>query len=328
MTIQIVNVYFMNSLTIDQCVEQINARLAEEGLVASMNVRLLRHYQQQKSIPAPTQEGRFAKYSDEHVEAVVELRKAQNIGVSSKAYTTISNIEKHADPRATVASLGMDTPAWMANSVVGAVSSASASPSALDLFNSGLDNARAFSNIKIEPAKSKSLMASAPMPAASAKKSGSAALYSSEQPESMAFAAFSSEAPMESLDASFGASLESVAPMDAKSAALRALQNLSPVPTQNTPSPANVSNKLNMTTARTLSTLARVVSSPSMPAPIAAAVGVAPSPKIAKIASSEITEWTLDHDVCVQIPSAALGLMSQDTLQAFEAWMAQLPDLK
>lgn len=327
MTIPIGNVYFMNSLTIDQCVEQINARLAEEGLVASMNVRLLRHYQQQKSIPAPTQEGRFAKYSDEHVEAVVELRKAQDMGVSSKAYTTIANIEKHADPRATVASLGLDTPAWLANSVVGAVSSASASPSALDLFNSGLDNARAFSNIKIEPAKSKSLMASSPMPATNAKKSGSAALHGSAQPESMAFAAFSSEAPMESLDTSFGASLESVAPMDAKSAALRALQNLSPIP-QSAPSPANISNKLNMTTARTMSTLARVVSSPNMPAPIAAAVDTAPSPKIAKFASSEITEWTLDHDVCVQIPSAALGFMSQDALQAFEAWMAQLPDLK
>ena len=40
----------MNSFTIDQCVEQINARLAQEGLPATMNVRLLRHYQQNKSI--------------------------------------------------------------------------------------------------------------------------------------------------------------------------------------------------------------------------------------------------------------------------------------
>ena len=315
MTIEVVNVYFMNSLTIEQCVEHINARLTEEGLQASMNVRLLRHYQQQKSIPSPTQEGRFAKYSDAHVEAVVELRKAQNIGVSSKAYTTISSIEKHADQNATVASLGLDTPAWLANSLVGAVSSASASPSALDLFSSGLDTARSYANVKVEP-HSKIMVSASPLPTFGAKASGSAALdNASWQSASLSFAT-------NAVATQDGAKMESVAPMDAKSAALRALQGLSPLPTQRAPSPANVMNKLNMTTARTMSTLARVVSSPNKPAPKVEAT------TSQKNSSREITQWTLDHDVCVQIPSAALSSMSHDKLQALEAWMALLPNLK
>lgn len=306
----------MNSLTIDQCVEQINARLTQEGLPATMNVRLLRHYQQQKSIPAPTQEGRFAKYNDEHIDAVIALRKAQDMGVSSKAYTTISNIEKHADPHATVASLGLNTPSWMANSIVGAVSSASSSPSALDMFSSGLDNARAFSNIKIEPSKSKSVLLASPMPTSSPQLSPDI-LYGASEQESVSFAtqAFSSDT----------AAFESMEPPveSPKNAAMRALQELS-VTQQKTFSASAGLNKSSLSNARTMSTLARVVSSSSMPVS-----GSSPNTTFSrKLASHEFTEWTLDHDVCVQIPSAALGSLSRGQLQALEAWMAQLPDLK
>lgn len=76
------------SLTINECVDAINRRLQEEGLEPNMNARLIRHYQG-GSVPEPRREGKFAKYDDAHVEAIVALRKAQHLGVSAKAYSTI-----------------------------------------------------------------------------------------------------------------------------------------------------------------------------------------------------------------------------------------------
>lgn len=233
----------MNSLTIDQCVEQINARLAQEGMPATMNVRLLRHYQQQKSIEAPTQDGRFAKYNNDHVETVVALRKAQELGVSSKAYTAISSIEKHTDPNATVASLGLDTPAWLGSSVVGALSA----PNASSALNSMSISGQTFA---------------------------------------------------------LAASATNATPCDAKTAALQALEALGPG------SPAMH--------PKTMSTLSRAIGTSTLAKNIALPV---------KAPAREFTEWTLGHDVRVQIPTAALSTLPADKLQAFEAWMAQLPDL-
>ena len=76
--------------TINECVDAINARLSQEGLKPDMNARLLRHYQG-TAIPDPRRVGRFAKYDDIHVEAVVALRKAQDMGVSSKAYSVLAS---------------------------------------------------------------------------------------------------------------------------------------------------------------------------------------------------------------------------------------------
>lgn len=241
----------MNSLTIDQCVEQINARLTEEGMPATMNVRLLRHYQQQKSIEAPTQDGRFAKYNHEHVETVVALRKAQDLGVSSKAYTAISSIEKHNDPHATVGSLGLGTPAWLGSSVVGALASSQNDTSLTNALNS------------VTSANSFLLGASASV---------------------------------------------SETPLDPRAAALLALNQLGSTPP--------VSAKSVMS-PKTIATLSRVVASST----------TKNTPLPAKVPTREVTEWTLGHDVRVQIPTAALTAFNAEQQQAFEAWMAQLPDL-
>lgn len=242
----------MNSLTIDQCVEQINARLTEEGMPATMNVRLLRHYQQQKSIEAPTQDGRFAKYNSEHVETVVALRKAQDLGVSSKAYTAISSIEKHNDPHATVGSLGLGTPAWLGSSVVGALASSQNDTSLSNALNS------------VTSANSFLLGASA---------------SAGETPTTL----------------------------DPRTAALLALNQLGSTPV----SAKSVMNP------KTIATLSRVV----------AASTTKSTPLPPKVPTREVTEWTLGHDVRVQIPTAALTAFNAEQQQAFEAWMAQLPDL-
>lgn len=273
----------MNSLTIDQCVEQINARLAQEGLSATMNVRLLRHYQQNKSIPAPTQEGRFAKYSDEHVEAAVALRKAQDLGVSSKAYSTISNIEKHPDPTATVASLKLDTPSWMGSSLVGAVSASNATPDAFSAIFASMP--------AVETDVSKNVVPAFALPQTGSKKMSAARSIAMAAP-----AASAQEAT------------------DPRSAALRALQDLGTPTASKTVSPV-----------QTLANIHRVVKNPTLYA--SAAVPQAPvSPPQAPVAR-DVTEWTLAHDVCVQIPTAARNGLKPSKLQAFEAWMAQLPDL-
>lgn len=268
----------MNSLTIDQCIEKINIRLTEEGLPATINVRLLRHYQQQRSIPAPTQEGRFAKYTEEHIDAVVALRKAQDMGVSAKAYTTIATIEKHVASNATVASLGLDTPRWMANSIVGAVSSSSSSSSALDLFSTSLNNA---------------------YPA-----------LSTRTPDTMYAASNSNVESTEEL---------------LKNAALRALKELSPASPVDSQMVSNSLSKSSISNARTMSTLARVVSAPSVSA---TSIKILDSKSPQTSAVRDITQWTLAHNVCVQIPSNVFSSMSSDKQQAFEAWMAHLPKLE
>ena len=290
----------MNSVTIDQCVEKINTRLAEEGLAAAMNVRLLRHYQQNKSIPAPTQEGRFAKYNDEHVDAVVALRKAQDMGVSSKAYTTISNIEKHVDQHATVASLGFDTPAWLANSVVGSVSSLSATPQALNLFGTGLDNAQAFSNIKIERIHEKpSLRASSAIERSNALSSS--APFGTSRSESVPLIATSILSKV--------AAAETPPLETPKSAALRVLESLDTALPNHSKSTSN---------ARTMSTLGRMVTTSNVSAPVAI---------LQKEAFLEVTKWTLPNDVCVEISSSVLHSLSSNNRKALEAWMAQTPHL-
>lgn len=296
----------MNSVTIDQCVEKINTRLAEEGLAAAMNVRLLRHYQQNKSIPAPTQEGRFAKYNDEHVEAVVALRKAQDMGVSSKAYTTISNIEKHVNQHATVASLGLDTPSWLANSAVGSVSSFSATPQALNLFGTSLDNAHAFSNIKIERAQAEpSLKTSSAIE--SPKVLSANTMFGTPRSE-LAPLSTACLPPK-------GAAAETVPLETPRSAALRVLESLDATLQTHRKSTSN---------ARTMSTLARMVTTPNIPSSLALAVNAF---TLQKQASYEITKWTLANDVCVQIPSSTLNSLSSENRKAFEAWMAQSPNL-
>lgn len=297
----------MNSVTIDQCVEKINTRLAEEGLAAAMNVRLLRHYQQNKSIPAPTQEGRFAKYNDEHVEAVVALRKAQDMGVSSKAYTTISNIEKHVDQHATVASLGLNTPAWLANSVVGSVSSFSATPQALNLFGASLANVHAFSNIKIERAipVEPSIKSSRAIESPSALSAN--AVFGTLRPESTP-SIFAAAAANERS----GKTVQLETP---RSAALRVLESLDATVQDHSKSTSN---------ARTMSTLARMVTTSNIPGSVAQAVNAF---TLQKHASYEITKWTLANDVCVQIPSSTLNSLSSENRKAFEAWMAQSPNL-
>lgn len=273
----------MNSFTIDQCVEQINARLAQEGLPATMNVRLLRHYQQNKSIPAPTQEGRFAKYSNEHVEAGVALRKAQDLGVSSKAYSTISNIEKHPDPTATVASLNLDTPSWMGSSLVGSVSASNATPDVSGSIFASLPT--------METAAPKNTVQAFALPQVSSKKISAR--------HSITAAANASSAQETS---------------DPRSAALRALQELG------TPAASRT-----MQPVQTLANIHRAVKAPTMYASAAgpqANVSSPPAP-----VARDVTEWTLAHDVCVQIPTAARNGFTPSKLQAFEAWMAQLPDL-
>lgn len=81
-----------------------------------MNARLLRHYQQ-SSIPKPTMEGKFAKYSQEHIDAAVALRQAQDFGVSSKAYAVISGMDSHSTPEK-----------WLAESMAQASSLRQVSP--------------------------------------------------------------------------------------------------------------------------------------------------------------------------------------------------------
>lgn len=275
----------MNSLTIDQCVEQINARLAQEGLPATMNVRLLRHYQQNKSIPAPTQEGRFAKYSGDHVDAAVALRKAQDLGVSSKAYSTISNIEKHPDPTATVASLKLDTPSWMGSSLVGAVSASNAAPDAFSAIFASMPTVEASASQNTVPAFA--------LPQTGSKKLSAARSIATAAPDVAQEAA------------------------DPRSAALRALQDLG--------APGASKAAASLSPVQTLANIHRVVKSPTLYA--SAAAPQAPvSPPQAPVAR-DVTEWTLAHDVCVQIPTAARNGLEPSQLQAFEAWMAQLPDL-
>lgn len=273
----------MNSFTIDQCVEQINARLTQEALPATMNVRLLRHYQQNKSIPAPTQEGRFAKYSDEHVEAAVALRKAQDLGVSSKAYSTISNIEKHPDPNATVASLKLDTPSWMGSSLVGSVSASNASADALGSMFASLPTSQA------DASKSA-------VPAFALPQTGSKKMAAARSATSVNQAVSTQEA------------------VDPRSAALRALQDLGTSALSKTNAPV-----------QTLANIHRVVKSPPLYASAATPqANVSPSQALP---ARDVTEWTLAHDVRVQIPTAARDGLTPSKLQAFEAWMAQLPDL-
>ena len=282
----------MNSFTVDQCVEKINARLEKDGLMGTMNVRLLRHYQQQKSMPSPTQEGRFAKYTDEHVEAVIALRKAQTIGVSSKAYATLSNIEKHSDPYATIASLKLNTPTWMANSTVGDVALASPSSNTSNLFGSSLSTTLMTTNRTIKPSLTKiptlhELMSDTPF-----------------------------QVPVDVIkpDAIPKPSDESV-----KDAAIRALHELRAGPDTNALRRSAASGSA-MTQKR--STLSRVIGA-IHPAKNIAPMHTTSGPNTAH----ERTEWTLHADVRVQIPTQTLAFLSKKQVQAFEAWMAQMPGL-
>ena len=213
------------------------------------------------------------------------------MGVSSKAYTTISNIEKHVDQHATVASLGLKTPAWLANSLVGSVSSLSSTPHVLNLFNVSLENARTFSNSKTEPLAN----------ATNLQKSDS--VFGGSQLKLAALATTNDLA------------VKVLTTETLKSSALRALESLEAI------EPSAIKSNLN---ARTMSTLARVMNATNTPKPSAISVNV---DIFKKYSSQDITKWTLAHDVCVQIPSAVLNALSAEKLQAFKVWMTQLPDL-
>ena len=80
----------MTTFLIDDCVKKINEALAKEGLPETMNARLLRHYTQLEGMPKPLKQGKYAVYQQAHIDAVLELRRSQSVGITSKAYSYVS----------------------------------------------------------------------------------------------------------------------------------------------------------------------------------------------------------------------------------------------
>lgn len=65
-------------------VDEVNKQLSDLGLENQVNERLVRHYTTEKLVPAPLKEGKEARYTEEHVNALVSLRNSQSIGYSTK----------------------------------------------------------------------------------------------------------------------------------------------------------------------------------------------------------------------------------------------------
>jgi hypothetical protein len=62
-----------------------NSLVENEGL-KKFSVSTLRHYTAKDILPKPTKEGREVRYGDQHIDAMISLRRAQHIGVTSRAH--------------------------------------------------------------------------------------------------------------------------------------------------------------------------------------------------------------------------------------------------
>lgn len=72
--------------SLDQLIERTNALLTSEKL-KTFTTSTLRHYTSRQVLPKAKKVGREAKYSEEHVEAMLALRRSQSLGVTAKAHT-------------------------------------------------------------------------------------------------------------------------------------------------------------------------------------------------------------------------------------------------
>lgn len=72
-------------------VEEVNKKLETAGVDSKVNERLVRHYTTEKLVPVPLKEGKEARYTEQHVDALVSLRCSQQAGLTTKALKSISD---------------------------------------------------------------------------------------------------------------------------------------------------------------------------------------------------------------------------------------------
>lgn len=70
-------------------VEEVNRKLDADGVDSKVNERLVRHYTTEKLVPAPLKEGKEARYTEQHVDALVSLRTSQQAGLTTKVLKSL-----------------------------------------------------------------------------------------------------------------------------------------------------------------------------------------------------------------------------------------------